>query len=186
MSARRSRGHNGRMTFARPTDEPAVFRICFVCTGNICRSPMAEAIMRSIVTAKGYAASVSVTSAATGDWHVGEHADPRTIAALEASGYDAGLHRARQFDPAWFPELDLVVAFDRGHERVLTEWAPSDADRSKVQLLMSFDPDASGTMDVPDPYYSDAAMFDTVLAAIEHACRALFRQLEPAIRQGVP
>lgn len=163
-----------------------VFRICFVCTGNICRSPMAEAIMRDIVTTKGYGSIVSVTSAATGDWHVGERADPRTIAALDAHGHDATRHRARQFDPSWYPELDLVIAFDRGHERILRQWASNDADRSKVQLLMSFDPDASGTMDVPDPYYSDAAMFDTVLLAIERACTSLFRQLEPAIRQGVP
>ena len=170
---------------AQRTPGPAAFRICFVCTGNICRSPMAEAIMRSIVASKGYTAQVAVTSAATGDWHVGEHADPRTIAALEAHGYDAGRHRARQFDPAWFPELDLVVAFDRGHERVLRQWAPSEADQSKVQLLLGFDPEAA-TMDVPDPYYSDAAMFDTVLVAIERACASLFRQLEPAIRQGVP
>ncbi|WP_397420139.1 low molecular weight protein-tyrosine-phosphatase [Protaetiibacter sp. SSC-01] len=174
----------GAMTPER-TSAPDAFRICFVCTGNICRSPMAEAIMRTIVARTGYSAQIAVTSAATGDWHVGEHADPRTIAALEAHGYDPGRHRARQFDPAWFPELDLVVAFDRGHERVLRQWAPSEADQSKVQLLLGFDPEAA-TMDVPDPYYSDAAMFDTVLVAIERACTSLFRQLEPAIRQGVP
>jgi protein-tyrosine phosphatase len=177
--------HNGRMSPPK-TNPPFVFRVCFVCTGNICRSPIAEAIMRNIATTAGYGAAIAVTSAATGDWHVGEHADPRTINALETHGYDAHQHRARQFDASWFPELDLIVAFDRGHERVLREWAPSDADRSKVQLLMSFDPDASGTMEVPDPYYSDAAMFDTVLLAIERACASLFRQLEPAIRQGVP
>ena len=121
----------------------------------------------------------------TGDWHVGEPADPRTIAALAARGYDATRHRARQFDPEWFPDLDLVVAFDRGQERTLREWAVSDQDRAKVQLLMSFEPDESGTMDVPDPYYSDAALFDSVLATIERASTALFHQLEPGIRQGV-
>lgn len=173
------------MTLARPDGGSPVFRICFVCTGNICRSPMAEAIFRNIVAASGYSKNIVVTSAATGDWHVGEPADPRTVTALDTHGFDGSRHRARQFDPSWFPELDLVIAFDRGHERVLREWARTEADQSKVQLLMSFDPEQSGTMDVPDPYYSDAAMFDTVLLAIERACTALFRQLEPAIRQGV-
>jgi protein-tyrosine phosphatase len=124
-----------------------------------------------------------VSSAATGDWHVGERADARTIRALEKRGYDATTHRARQFDPAWLPDLDLVVAFDRGQERILREWA-GDADQGMVQLLTAFDPETT-EIDVPDPYYSDAALFDTVLVTIERASTALFRQLVPGIRQGV-
>ncbi len=161
------------------------FRVCFVCTGNICRSPMAEAVFRTLIAKRGYARRLQVASAATGDWHVGERADARTIAALAARGYDASAHRARQFDVHEFGRHDLIVAFDRSQERILRGWAPSDVDRGKVQLLMTFDPDGSGTMEVPDPYYSDAAMFDGVLAMIERATLALFRQLEPAIRQGV-
>ncbi|MGN6503598.1 MAG: low molecular weight protein-tyrosine-phosphatase [Pseudolysinimonas sp.] len=160
----------------------AVFRVCFVCTGNICRSPMAEAVFSRLIARHRLGALLAVESAATGDWHVGEPADPRTVAALRRRGYHASSHRARQFDPAWLPDLDLVIAFDRGQERILREWAPEDQ-RTKVQLLTAFDPETQDVIDVPDPYYSDAALFDSVLVTIERASTALFRQLEPAIRK---
>lgn len=162
-----------------------VFRICFVCTGNICRSPMAESIFRHLIAEKRLESQLAVSSAATGDWHVGERADHRTITALAARGYDATPHRARQFDPSWFERLDLVVAFDRGQERILKEWAP-EQHQGKVQLLTTFDSESAGTSDVPDPYYSDADLFDSVLATIERASIALLRQLEPGIRPGAP
>ncbi|GGF37116.1 hypothetical protein GCM10011399_32560 [Subtercola lobariae] len=159
-----------------------VFRVSMVCTGNICRSPMAEVVLRDLVQKAGLDDRIAVTSAGTGDWHVGEKADPRTIEALARRGYNGQTHRARQFDPAWFDELDLVVALDRSHERVIRGWAENDADRSKIRLLASFDPESAGISDVQDPYYSDAAMFDQVLGIIERSCRALFAQLEPALR----
>lgn len=173
------------MSFDRTLDESALFRICFVCTGNICRSPMAEVIFRELVRKAGYENAVAVISAGTGDWHVGEPSDDRTEAALASHGYDGSGHRARQFDPEWFENLDLVVVFDRSQERILRAWAATDEDRGKVQLLLGFDHEQNGQSDVPDPYYSDAAMFDTVLGMIERACVALFRQIEPGIRQGV-
>lgn len=172
------------MSRARVVPGP-VFRISFVCTGNICRSPMAEAVFRRLIAAGGYEDRLEVSSAATGDWHVGEHADARTIAALASRGYDAAQHRARQFDPASFPALDLVIVFDRGQERILREWAGDDVHRSKVQLLLAFD-ESGAPGEVPDPYYSDAALFESVLVTIERASIALFRQLEPVLRQGVP
>ena len=173
------------MSFARTFDETALFRICFVCTGNICRSPMAETVFKSLVKKAGLEGSIAVLSAGTGDWHVGESSDDRTLAALAARGYNGSGHRGRQFDPAWFENLDLVVVFDRSQERILSTWATTEQDRSKIQLLLSFDNEQAPLGDVPDPYYSDAALFDQVLTMIEHACAALFRQITPAIREGV-
>ena len=177
---------NETVSFERTFDESALFRICFVCTGNICRSPMAETVFKSIVKKSGLEARLAVISAGTGDWHVGEPSDDRTLAALAARGYNGTGHRGRQFDPDWFANLDLVVAFDRSQERILKEWASTDQDRSKVQLLLSFDSEQAASIDVPDPYYSDAALFDQVLTMIEKSCEALFRQIKPGIRQGAP
>jgi protein-tyrosine phosphatase len=172
------------MSFERTFDESPLFRICFVCTGNICRSPMAETVFNAMVKKAGLDDRIAVISAGTGDWHVGEPSDDRTLAALTSRGYNGSGHRGRQFDPDWFSHVDLVIAFDRSHERILKAWASTDQDRSKVQLLLSFDSEQAGLIDVPDPYYSDAALFDQVLVQIEKACAALFRQIKPGIRQG--
>ncbi|MBW1641098.1 MULTISPECIES: low molecular weight protein-tyrosine-phosphatase [Microbacterium] len=161
--------------------EPDPFRVVFVCTGNICRSPMAEVVFRDLAEKQGLGDRILSRSAGTGDWHVGERADERTIAALARRGYDGSLHRAKQFTYESFADSDLVVALDRTHERSLRQWSRDESEEGKVVLLMSFDREAS-VLDVPDPYYADAAMFDSVLGMIESASRGLFRQLEPAIR----
>ncbi|WP_022881948.1 low molecular weight protein-tyrosine-phosphatase [Gryllotalpicola ginsengisoli] len=174
------------MTFASAAADEAdsdLFRVCFVCSGNICRSPMAEVVFRELAAEAGVGDRVVSTSAGTGDWHVGEPADPRTVAALQRHGFNGASHRARQFDPEWFGSLDLVVALDHSHKRILDHWAPEPAQQSKVRLLMSFAPRAR-TLDVPDPYYSDEAMFDTVLALVERACAGLVAQLAPALDKG--
>jgi protein-tyrosine phosphatase len=175
---------NEPMSFDHAFDESGMFEVCFVCTGNICRSPMAEVIFRDLVTRAKLTDRIGVGSAGTGDWHVGEQADGRTLTALATAGYDGTRQRARQFDPEWFARLDLAIVFDRSQERILKSWAQNDQDRSKVQLLLSFDKDQQA-LDVPDPYYSDAAMFDQVLEMIRRASVALFNQITPGIRQGV-
>lgn len=174
------------MTRAEPAGDAAQpFRVAFVCTGNICRSPMAEVVLRAHAERAGLSGRLAIESAATGDWHVGEPADQRTIDALARAGYDGTHHRARQFDATDFPGLDLVVAFDRGQARILRNWAPTTLEQEKVRLLLEFEPELSSLNDVPDPYYSDAAMFDRVLEMIERSTLALFRQLAPALRQGI-
>jgi protein-tyrosine phosphatase len=170
------------MHFDRTLDESALFRVCFVCTGNICRSPMAESVFLAAAARAGLQDSIGIMSAGTGDWHVGERADERTIEALTARGYDGSKHRARQFDPEWFSSLDLIVVFDRGQERILRAWAGSEDDRAKIRLLTSFEPGDPTVIDVPDPYYSDAETFDRVLGIIERASTQLFHQIEPGLR----
>ena len=113
--------------------------VLFVCLGNICRSPMAEIVFRDLAERRGLGAHVVSTSSGTGDWHVGEQADRRTIEALARRGYDGERHRARQFSLDDFTRNDLIVALDRSHERILTSWArtPDDADRRKVNIALT-------------------------------------------------
>ncbi len=159
------------------------FRVAFVCTGNICRSPMAEVVFRDFAERAGLGDHVASSSSGTGDWHVGERADARTLEALRRRGYDGEHHRAKQFTLEDFDRNDLIVALDRSHERILSSWVRTPADADKLALLLPFDPSAAGVLDVPDPYYAAPEMFDEVLGMIESASRALFRQLEPAVRQ---
>lgn len=150
------------------------YRICFVCSGNICRSPTAEVVTRQLVTAAGLAEQIEVDSAGTGGWHVGDDADGRAIAALRKRGYPIRGHAAKQFRASDFADRDLVVALDSGHLRELRRLAPTADDAAKVRLLRSFDPAADLTdLDVPDPYYAGAAEFERVLALVETSCHGL-------------
>ncbi|MEU4356474.1 low molecular weight protein-tyrosine-phosphatase [Streptomyces virginiae] len=160
-----------------------MYRVCFVCTGNICRSPMAESVFRAHVERAGLHALVEVDSAGTGGWHEGDGADPRTISVLETAGY-AQDHRARQFHPSWFSRLDLVIALDAGHLRDLRALAPTARDAAKVRLLRSYDPAAtSGPYDVPDPYYGPIGGFEDCLDLIEAAGPGLLEAVREAMKE---
>lgn len=171
------------------------FRVCFVCTGNICRSPMAEWAMRAHVARAGLDGAVAVDSAGTGGWHVGEGADPRTVRVLARRGY-ASQHTARRFDAADLGRRDLVVALDGGHLRTLRRWAdragldntslPRAARASprlaELRLLREFDPAAGADrLDVPDPYYGSLAGFEECLAMVEAAIPGLLSHIGTAL-----
>ncbi|MFC0862670.1 low molecular weight protein-tyrosine-phosphatase [Sphaerimonospora cavernae] len=148
-------------------------RVCLVCLGNICRSPMAEVVLRRTFAAHGL--DVVVDSAGTGGWHAGNPMDERALATLAEHGYDGSSHRARQFDPAWFAERDLILVMDRENLRGIRRLAPRDAD---VRMLRSFDPTAPDGAEVPDPYYGGHEGFVDVLRMIEAAAEGLAKHLE--------
>ncbi|MFI0810856.1 low molecular weight protein-tyrosine-phosphatase [Streptomyces echinatus] len=148
------------------------YRVCFVCTGNICRSPMAESVFRARVAEAGLENLVVADSAGTGGWHEGEPADPRTVSVLEEHGYGSE-HTARRFQPSWFARLDLVIALDAGHLRALRRLAPTEADARKIRLLSSYDPAAGEDLDVPDPYYGGRDGFEECLEMVEAASTGL-------------
>ncbi|MFH8339585.1 low molecular weight protein-tyrosine-phosphatase [Streptomyces sp. AM6-12] len=158
------------------------YRVCFVCTGNICRSPMAEHVFRARVAEAGLADLVEIDSAGTGGWHEGEAADPRTVAVLQDRGYDCD-HIARRFQPSWFARRDLVIALDAGHLRALRRLAPTEDDARKVRLLRAYahwspgalapDEPPGGDLDVPDPYYGGPEGFEECLEMVEEASAGL-------------
>jgi protein-tyrosine phosphatase len=163
------------------------YRVCFVCSGNICRSPTAEAVFRRRLAAAGLAGAVEVDSAGLGDWHVGEAVDRRSAAALRARGYPAWPHEAKQFQRSDFAERDLVVALDAGHEHALLTLAATEEDRDKVRMLRSYDPGAAtdpAGLDVPDPYYGGEQGFEHVLDLIEAACAGLLDEVEDRLANG--
>lgn len=145
---------------------------------------MGDVILTQLVEEAGLSDRVRVTSSGTGDWHVGEQADPRTIQVLHRHGYDGSAHRASQFDADTFDDVDLVLASDLGHVRALRGLARSDEDRDKIRLVREFDPEAvaSGTLETDDPWYGDEAGFARCFREVEAACRGILSHLEERLR----
>ena len=149
-------------------------RICFVCLGNICRSPTAEAVMRALADQAGK--SVELDSAGTGGWHIGEAADPRARAAAARRGY-AIEHRARQFVVDDFARFDLVLAMDEQNLTDLKALARRAQHVPRIALFRSYDPTTPNGADVPDPYSGGAAGFEHVLDICEQTCRGLLEAI---------
>ena len=155
-------------------------KILFVCLGNICRSPTAEVVVRTIASREAPELDLAVDSAGTAGYHVGEPPDPRTRAAAARRGYDLTAPRARIVEPADFERFDLVLAMDREILRVLQQRAPSTS-QPRVRLFMEFAPEA-GPEDVPDPYYGGPNGFEEVLDLVETAARGLLEHLRERSR----
>jgi protein-tyrosine phosphatase len=156
------------------------YRVVFVCTGNICRSPMAEVITRALAASTDLADGTTladhldVRSAGTGPWHEGEPMHPLAQAALVRAGYPDHAHVAHQVASAELGDIDLLVALDRRHQQTLRSLG---ADPDRLALLRSFDAAAGAAADVPDPYYGGDEVFGECRDMIAAGCAGLVASL---------
>jgi protein-tyrosine phosphatase len=170
-------------TMGPSANDLASHRVLFVCLGNICRSPMAQAVLTHKVAAL-IPGRVEVDSAGTGPWHVGSPADTRAMDALRDKGYALN-HRARQVSDSWLAQRDLVIAMDLQNRAHLRAMAPSH-DAPRIHLFRSWDPELAHVdpegpdahlLEVPDPYYGTPQDYRTVLAMLERAADGLISHL---------
>lgn len=163
------------------------YSICVVCSGNICRSPIGEVILEDALARAGLADRVSVCSAGTGSWHLGEAADHRACAVAKSHGLDLAEHRADVFSEEHFSHVDLVLALDSGHLRALQALAPDQAARDKIHLLRSFDPEAvdEGDLEVADPYYGDRRDFEIAYDQVVAAAAGIVAHVQEELEQRV-
>ena len=160
---------------------PATTRILMVCTGNICRSPTAEGVLRAKLQRAGLHGRVTVDSAGTQGYHAGEPPDVRAVRAAAQRGYAIGSLRARAVRPDDFATFDWLLAMDQTHVDWLRKRSPPAA-AGRISLLMPFANLHPGTQQVPDPYYGGPAGFEHVLDLLEDACAGLVERL----REGQP
>ncbi len=170
-----------------PREPGGPYRVCLVCLGNICRSPMAETVLRAELARAGLDGTVVVDSAGTGDWHVGDRMDPGARAALARLGYDGSAHRARQFDASWLARYDLVLAMDARNLADLRRMAPA-GEHERIRLfgeVGGLRSDTAGARggDIPDPWGGGPDEFGYVLdllgAAAPVIAGRLARLLQP-------
>jgi protein-tyrosine phosphatase len=179
-------GHAGVMatetsaagTIPQPRNPGEAYQICVVCLGNICRSPMAEVVLRDELEKAGLAGKVEVDSAGTGDWHIGESMDSRARAELSSRGYDGSGHEARQIRSSWLGRYDLLLAMDRHNHADLKAMAAGDPDLAgRIQLMRDFDPGSPPGAEVPDPYGGGQDDWTEAFGLVQSAARALAGQL---------
>ena len=145
--------------------------ILFVCTGNICRSPTAEGVLRDLSEKAGL--ELHIASAGLGDWHIGQPPDERSQHHARQRGYDLSAQRARQVTARDLEDFDMILAMDRGHLQALRKMAPP-RHHAKIRLFHA-------ELDVPDPYDGGVEGFEMVLDMVEAQCRRLLQELKQAI-----
>ncbi|HPF78853.1 MAG TPA: low molecular weight protein-tyrosine-phosphatase [Alphaproteobacteria bacterium] len=152
-------------------------KILFVCTGNICRSPSAEAVMRHKLEERGLGKVFHVDSAGTHGYHVGEPPDSRAVEAAQRKGISMKGIRARKVTSKDFQDFDYIVAMDNGHYRILENMNSGDS-QAKLRLFMNFTEEGKD-QDVPDPYYGSLKDFENVLVMLEDGVDQIIKSIEP-------
>jgi low molecular weight protein-tyrosine phosphatase len=169
----------GSLPAARQPSGP--YRVCVVCLGNICRSPMAEAVLRDELAQAGLAGLVAVDSAGTGDWHLGEPMHAPALAELTRRGHDGSAHRARQIQRDWLGRYDLLLAMDRANLADLRRLGPAEFADGRIRLLRDFDQaladDDPYHGQVPDPYGGAPEEYALAFDLVHAAARGLAGQL---------
>ena len=150
--------------------------VCFVCHGNICRSPLAQGVMESLVKQEGLEKTIIVSSSGVSAWHVGEPPDDRMQDTAQKHGVLLD-SRARHFQATDYQKLDLILAMDHSNLSTLKALRPTSENQDKLFLFRSFDPKNNGNMEVPDPYYGGEDGFDTVLDLIEDGAEGLLSRV---------
>jgi protein-tyrosine phosphatase len=158
--------------------EPAA-NVLFVCTGNICRSPIAEGVFRMLVERERLTSQITIDSAGTHGFQTGERPDMRAIHAARRRGYELSSQRARLFDLDDFRQFEWIVAMDSQNLRFLKALRPADH-RGYLGLFLDFAPEL-GVRDVPDPYYGRPEDFEGVLDLIEHGAAPLLAAIQGAL-----
>lgn len=151
--------------------------VLFICLGNICRSPAAEGIMKSLVEKEGMSDDFFIDSAAIGSWHIGQLPDSRMRKCGAEHGYRFDSH-ARQFQKSDFQHFDLIVVMDNENYRAITSMASSQADKDKVVRIADYLTHHREYTTVPDPYYGDYCDFELVIELLEDACQGLLDSIK--------
>jgi protein-tyrosine phosphatase len=157
-------------------------RLLVVCTGNICRSPTGEGVLRHLAKARGLDDRIDVASAGTHDYHVGDPPDSRTLKHAAKRGYDFSAQRAAQVTEQDFHDFDYILAMDRTHLRILRAMEPAGA-KAKLGLFLEASAKWKGE-DVPDPYYGGVEAFEHVLDMVEEAAGRWLDRFEAELDPG--
>lgn len=146
-----------------------MIEVCFVCMGNICRSPLAQGVFEKCVADEDLQDQIGVSSAGTGSWHVGSPPDGRMQKTANKHGIQLN-SRGQQFQPEDFSDFDLILAMDGSNLSILEQICPDPRKAENLKLFRSFDPEANGDFDVPDPYYGGGKGFEIVYEIVDRTC----------------